>query len=187
MCLVTILHISSLPQATSAPRRSTTLLDATSKMLSRYQTANPKYWPRWPTRFLRWDRGYPVAEPCSHPLRVPAADRDRDLDRTHLSPPPTPAQPWPIDPDRIRNNHDPAAGTRRLTNPVPSARGSPELIITRVLLRQRRCLSGLVAHRLSSQARLHPEPSMSGQTRSTVHLTVAHRRSFRAPQGTRQP
>ncbi len=43
----------------------------------------------------------PMADP-----RAPE-DRDRDLDRTHLPPPPTTGPPRPLDPDRIRNDHDP--------------------------------------------------------------------------------
>jgi putative transposase len=62
--------------------------------------------------------------PLADPRRTP--HRDRDLDRTHLPPPPTPSPPWPFDPHRIRNHHDPTDGTRRLNNPCPlHARQTP--------------------------------------------------------------
>src|SRR5690606_23949647 len=65
--------------------------------------------------------------PLGDPRRAP--HRDRHLDRTHLPPPPTPTRPRPLDPHRIRNDHDPSDGNRRLTNPVPSTRGSPLRIV----------------------------------------------------------
>lgn len=59
----------------------------------------------------------------AHPRR--SQDRDRHLDRTHLPPTPTTSRARPIDPDRIRSDHDPSDGNRRLTQPVTPKRGSP--------------------------------------------------------------
>ena len=42
--------------------------------------------------------------PVGHPRG--AEDRHGHLDRTDLPPPPTPSRPRPVDPDRIRSNHD---------------------------------------------------------------------------------
>jgi len=61
--------------------------------------------------------------PLVDPRRAP--HRDRDLDRTHLPSPSTPSPPWPLDPDRIRDNHDPSDGTRRLNNPCPRRAADP--------------------------------------------------------------
>ncbi|MBC9712732.1 DDE-type integrase/transposase/recombinase [Streptomyces sp. TRM66268-LWL] len=48
----------------------------------------------------------------SSPVRPTGiAERDRDLDRTHLPPPPTPD---PIDPRRVRDHHDPTRSTRSM-------------------------------------------------------------------------
>ena len=49
-----------------------------------------------------------------HPRRP--ADRDRDLDRTDLPPPPTTSRARPIDPDRVRSHHDHASQSGCVTN-----------------------------------------------------------------------
>ena len=50
--------------------------------------------------------------------RERAADRDRHLDRTDLPPPPTPSRPRPVDPDRVRSNHDHTGQSGRVTETV---------------------------------------------------------------------
>src|SRR5690606_29258703 len=45
-----------------------------------------------------------------------AADRDRDLDRADLPPSPTPGQTRTIDPDRVRDHHEPGRRPSCLTN-----------------------------------------------------------------------
>ncbi|MDT5015999.1 MAG: putative transposase [Mycobacterium sp.] len=51
-----------------------------------------------------------------HPRRAP--DRDRDLDRTDLPPTPQTRRPRPIDPHRVRDHHDHAGHSGRVTQPV---------------------------------------------------------------------
>ena len=46
----------------------------------------------------------PQPPPLDHPRGAP--DRDRDLDRTHLPPPPPAGRSRPVDPGRIRVDHD---------------------------------------------------------------------------------
>lgn len=58
-----------------------------------------------------------------HTRRTPY--RDRDLDRTHLPPPPTPRPTRPIDPNRIRNHHDTNRRNGGLTNLSPKRAADP--------------------------------------------------------------
>lgn len=54
--------------------------------------------------------------PLGHPRT--ATDRHRHLDRKDLPPPPPPDRPGPVDPDRIRSNHDHTGQSGRVTRSV---------------------------------------------------------------------
>ena len=58
----------------------------------------------------------PQPPALGHPRRT--ADRDRDLDREDLSPPPSTGRPRPIDPHRVRDHHDHASHSGCVTQPV---------------------------------------------------------------------
>ena len=58
-----------------------------------------------------------------HPRAAP--DRDRHLDRTDLPPPPTPSRPRPVDPHRIRSNHDHTGQSGRVTETVTYRAADP--------------------------------------------------------------
>ena len=60
------------------------------------------------------ERPQPAA--LGHPRGPP--DRDRDLDRTDLPPPPQTGLPGPIDPHRVRDHHDRTGHSGRVTQPV---------------------------------------------------------------------
>src|SRR5699024_10707471 len=85
----------------------------------------------------------PGPEAVADPRRAP--DRDRHLDRTQVSPPPTTGPSGSIDPHRIRDHHEPGREPRGLTPPlspngaaVPTVPGSgaaqfPDKLRTRIL------------------------------------------------------
>src|SRR5215210_498940 len=76
-------------------------------------------------------RASPEQRPRPAPMEHPAtaADRDHHLDRAHLSPPSRPDPPWPVDPHRIRDNHDHTAGPSRLTTAVTKTCSSPDAVL----------------------------------------------------------
>ncbi|BBY52791.1 hypothetical protein MKOR_00420 [Mycolicibacillus koreensis] len=68
----------------------------------------------------------PGPPPLEHPRR--ATDRDRHLDRTHLPPPAPPDRSRPVDPHRIRSNHDPTGQSGRVTKLSPIRAADPSLL-----------------------------------------------------------
>ncbi len=70
----------------------------------------------------------PRPPPLGHPRR--AADRDRHLDRTHLPPTPPASRPRPIDPHRIRDDHDHNRHPGGLTQPVTRSCSRPQLWVS---------------------------------------------------------
>ena len=69
-----------------------------------------------------WSRSSPAAEERPRPPHLGhprgAADRDRDLDRADLPPPPPTGRSRPIDPHRVRDHHDHASHSGCVTQPV---------------------------------------------------------------------
>ena len=58
----------------------------------------------------------------------PTPHRDHHLDRTHLPPPETSTRPRQIDPNRLRNNHDPSRPPGGLTNCHQIMQQSPSML-----------------------------------------------------------
>lgn len=69
-------------------------------------------------------RGSPGPAPLGH--RRSPTHRARDLDRTHLPPPPQASRPRQIDPDRVRDHQDHSGRTRRLRTTVGYPCSSPD-------------------------------------------------------------
>src|SRR6185503_16793492 len=61
-------------------------------------------------------------------------DRDRHLDRTHLPPSSPPGHARPVDPDRIRSDHDHTGQSGRVTETVTFPCSRPEVPIDYVPL-----------------------------------------------------